>query len=557
MKKALVIGVILLFIGLSVTSSISGNIEKKSNQSTEKVATSFSLNDGLLAYWKSDECNGTTLWDCSGNNYNGTIYGNSWAPGSCLVFNGVDDYVDFDNHSVGLGFNKTDDLNFSFDFKSSTNQKGMIYSMSSDSGTNPEFHIFLDSNGSIGVEIYVINCGFELFANGSYNDNNWHYVEVWYNGIVTKPKVDIYVDGELVAHAEKYVCDFSNDEFDMVKIGRRSHNQTEFFNGIIDEFKIIKYEGGNGQEPPEIDGPTHGDPGVEYEFSFTTYDPEGDDIWIKIDWGDKNITDWLGPYKSGEPVNVSHKWIEEGKYFIRAKSKDYWDDSFWSDPYPILIGGPHIFPPTIDGPKYGDPGVEYNYTFVTESIQGYDLYYFIEWGDGNDTGWLGPYPSGEEITRSHSWSENGTYGIIAKAKDIFDHESDWSYPYFIRIGDYETYEIDIDGPTRGKPGITYYYNFSIDGYEGDALHLHICWGDGTYNSKGYESGQNVTIGHYWEEKGTYGITVFAESSWGLIIAWGELLVTMPRYKIFTNSLLLWFLEQYPIIQRLFLGFGLQ
>jgi len=37
-----------------------------------------------------------------------------------------------------------------------------------------------------------------------------------------------------------------------------------------------------------------------------------------------------------------------------------------------------------------------------------------------------PYDSGEEITRSHSWSNKRTYTIICKAKDIHDEESNWA-----------------------------------------------------------------------------------------------------------------------------------
>jgi hypothetical protein len=52
---------------------------------------------------------------------------------------------------------------------------------------------------------------------------------------------------------------------------------------------------------------------------------------------------------------------------------------------------------------------------------------FIDWGDGTDSGWIGPYNSGEEVTKSHKWSEQGNYTIKAKAKDVFDEESDWGY----------------------------------------------------------------------------------------------------------------------------------
>ena len=73
--------------------------------------------------------------------------------------------------------------------------------------------------------------------------------------------------------------------------------------------------------------------------------------------------------------------------------------------------------PDINGPPSGRPKREYDYTFTSTSPLDKDVYYWIEWGDGNIEGWIGPYDSGEVITRSHTWSDQGTYTIKARAKD--------------------------------------------------------------------------------------------------------------------------------------------
>ena len=52
--------------------------------------------------------------------------------------------------------------------------------------------------------------------------------------------------------------------------------------------------------------------------------------------------------------------------------------------------------------------------------------YWINWGDETNTGWKGPYNSGEEITLSHTWSNRNTFTIQAKARDTDEAESDWS-----------------------------------------------------------------------------------------------------------------------------------
>ena len=53
------------------------------------------------------------------------------------------------------------------------------------------------------------------------------------------------------------------------------------------------------------------------------------------------------------------------------------------------------------------------------------MYYFIDWGDGSNSSWLGPYVSGTMIHVNHTWTNKMNSTIRAKAKDILDAESDW------------------------------------------------------------------------------------------------------------------------------------
>ena len=66
-------------------------------------------------------------------------------------------------------------------------------------------------------------------------------------------------------------------------------------------------------------------------------------------------------------------------------------------------------------------GKEYEYSFLSTDSEGQNIYYKVDWDDGHDTEWLGPYSSGEQIKLSHSWNKKGEYWIKAWAKDI--HES--------------------------------------------------------------------------------------------------------------------------------------
>ena len=68
----------------------------------------------------------------------------------------------------------------------------------------------------------------------------------------------------------------------------------------------------------------------------------------------------------------------------------------------------------------------YNFTFTIHDSDLDDVYLFVDWGDGADSGWQGPYASDVDITLSHSWLEKGIYTVRAKAKDIHGVESDWT-----------------------------------------------------------------------------------------------------------------------------------
>jgi nitroreductase len=108
--------------------------------------------------------------------------------------------------------------------------------------------------------------------------------------------------------------------------------------------------------------------------------------------------------------------------------------------------------PTLTGPSSGQRGILYNFTVVTTDPDGDDIYYFLDWGDGANSGWTGPFPSGMMATLNHIWSQPGTYTIQAKARDTHSLESSWT-----------SLEMTIGGPVlelemKGGLGITVIIN---------------------------------------------------------------------------------------------------
>jgi hypothetical protein len=82
--------------------------------------------------------------------------------------------------------------------------------------------------------------------------------------------------------------------------------------------------------------------------------------------------------------------------------------------------------PTIKGKSNGIRDIEYEYKFVSNDPEGDTLAYCINWGDGTEEVWIGPYQSGKEILFIHKWSEKGNYIIKVKARDVYSTESNWA-----------------------------------------------------------------------------------------------------------------------------------
>ena len=198
---------------------------------------------------------------------------------------------------------------------------------------------------------------------------------------------------------------------------------------------------------PIITGPSIGAVDWTYCFQLISTDPNGDNVFYFVDWGDGTNTGWLGPYTQGTQVDICHSWSAPGTYELIAKARDEnGAKSNWTDPHEITIVENQAPSRTdIYGPSNGKAGTEYDFTFVATDDDGDDLTYVVSWGDGTAVEEFGPVASGEEVVGSHTWEEKGIYIIIALAKDIYEEE-----------GEFETYSIKI---TKNKACINFIQNY--------------------------------------------------------------------------------------------------
>ncbi len=203
-----------------------------------------------------------------------------------------------------------------------------------------------------------------------------------------------------------------------------------------------------GNIPPEADftwTPSEPAPGESILFDASaSVDPDGFITLYEWDWNHD------GTYEenSGDPT-TTHSWTSPGDYIVTLRVTDNASQTTTkAKTVSILNHAPPV--PTINGPSSGAVNQEYEFSVgpVTDP-EGDSFYCKWDWGDGNISDWLGPFPSGQIATASHTWATPGVYELKAKLKDEFNAESNWSAPHELTI-----LNIDFSLEIKGGFGIT-------------------------------------------------------------------------------------------------------
>ena len=203
--------------------------------------------------------------------------------------------------------------------------------------------------------------------------------------------------------------------------------------------KITEEKTNPPSQPSKPVGKTLGTWNVQYTYTSTATDPDGDQIYYLFDWNDGSNSGWLGPYNSGQMGTASHIWTKLGNYSVRVQAHDSWGaQSPFSDPLRVVITDntpPNT--PTISGPTQIKLFTSYNFTLNGTDDFNQDLTYDIDWGDGNGAAGIGPYHSGEAVVLEHTWRIKGTFSVRARTTDTFGAHSDWTYLQVVAPNDYQ------------------------------------------------------------------------------------------------------------------------
>jgi hypothetical protein len=182
--------------------------------------------------------------------------------------------------------------------------------------------------------------------------------------------------------------------------------------------------------------PDYGVPGKIFPFFCYVNDPEGANVYYqfrfygKVDDGtyQENISKDYGKFPSNRnervDVLIPNEFVIDQHIEIKVRAKDSAGASLYSFPAYMYLTNPPINL-EINGPREFEVREEQKFTIIAEEPDDEELYYYVDWGDGSNSNWLGPFLSNEEHILSHTWLSKDSYLVKFKAKDRWGIESEW------------------------------------------------------------------------------------------------------------------------------------
>jgi len=217
------------------------------------------------AWYRLDECSGTTIYDSSGNGINGTLTiggsGTQTAVGSCLntptpgawengitgkinsgmSFDGTDDYISITNTSA---------IDQNEGLSSGISASVWIYATAAGEGNGGRVftkntHTWCRTDTLSGSNLDV-ECSVDLGTDATLNISAPITINTWNHIVLTwtddgDDELSIFVNGQLKGNSTNGVGPTSADTANLI-IGNDTSSATQTFAGKIDDFRLFNYE---------------------------------------------------------------------------------------------------------------------------------------------------------------------------------------------------------------------------------------------------------------------------------------------------------------------------
>ena len=176
-------------------------------------------------------------------------------------------------------------------------------------------------------------------------------------------------------------------------------------------------------------------------------------------------------------VSVDNAIID---YTINIDSDGDGSIDYQSQPSSFTGNLPPEIPNPPDGPTQVTKNEPYTYTAIgIDPDYQYQLWYKFDWGDGEESEWIGPKNPGEPAEATYEWDETGYYSIRVKTKDEHNVESKWSEPLSIEVPvNVAPSAPQVSGPSTIRKNRKYTWFMASDDPNGDNVMFKISILDG-------------------------------------------------------------------------------
>jgi len=338
--KGLVFGLVLLFVGAGVCSSVVGSIKSTSEVTTPKINDSSNMKGPGVDNWESidivgdwhfDEGQGYIAEDSSNYSNNGSCLRTEWTSGHSNFALNFSDVANSDvmvDDAPSLNFdNLGENEGFKIDFWMVKNQSanpgyldGLVCKEASWSGyrvalmPDPEKDqiSFWIGNGQTGE-------GQNVISNTNITDHNWHHIVAIWDGAwmyvyiddMTTPDNSFYVGNFTIAYCWKWL-DIGN---------HWPTDNLNAFDGKIDEVCISRIIPTNGNIPPVVSfewSPKYPIANETIIFNASaSYDSDGSITLYEWDWNNDGIYE-----ESHTTPTAIFSWSSDGEYPVTLRVTD-------------------------------------------------------------------------------------------------------------------------------------------------------------------------------------------------------------------------------------------
>jgi len=157
------------------------------------------------------------------------------------------------------------------------------------------------------------------------------------------------------------------------------------------------------------------------------------------------------------------------------------------------------------GPAFVEMGVEYMYMSSTVDVDGDQIRFRFDWGDGNYSDWSEYVASNISLSMSHYWASISTFEVSVIAQDENGLNSSWSLPLNVTVSQAdlggEPPVADFDVPSNVSVNQTIVFDAS-GSFDEDGIIVSYYWdfGDG-------ENGSGMIADHVYTNPGQYNVTL--------------------------------------------------